>query len=307
MQQEGVGCGFVSSDSWVILSPIEQSIKRKIEAVGTPLKDWDIQINYGIKTGFNDAFIINTEKRDEILANCQTEDERNRTAELIRPILRGRDVKRYGYDWAGLWLINAHNGLKSKGIKPVDINDYPAIKEWLDNGGVAYNGKMYKGFSQIEKRSDRGDTPYNLRNCAYMEDFSKPKIVWAELARTGNAFALDFGNNMVGNTGYILTVPSNNQDELLYLLAFLNSRSMLYSLNQITTRFDENGWRWLRQFVEQLRVPPLINKNEILSIVATVTKDNKQEVSEILNNVIADIYNFTDEEKAYINQTLSNY
>ncbi len=216
-------------------------------------------------------------------------------------------MKRYGYDWAGLWLINAHNGLKSKGIKPVDINDYPAIKEWLDNGGVAYNGKMYKGFSQIEKRSDRGDTPYNLRNCAYMEDFSKPKIVWAELARTGNAFALDFGNNMVGNTGYILTVPSNNQDELLYLLAFLNSRSMLYSLNQITTRFDENGWRWLRQFVEQLRVPPLINKNEILSIVATVTKDNKQEVSEILNNVIADIYNFTDEEKAYINQTLSNY
>ena len=216
-------------------------------------------------------------------------------------------MKRYGYDWAGLWLINTHNGLKNKGIKPVDINDYPAIKEWLDNGGIAYSGKMYKGFSQIEKRSDRGDTPYNLRNCAYMEDFSKPKIVWAELARTGNAFALDFGNNMVGNTGYILTVPSNNQDELLYLLAFLNSRSMLYSLNQITTRFDENGWRWLRQFVEQLRVPPLINKNEILSIVATVTKDNKQEVSEILNNVIADIYNFTDEEKAYINQTLSNY
>ena len=85
MQQEGVVCDFVSSDSWVILSPIEQSIKRKIEAVGTPLKDWDIQINYGIKTGFNDAFIINTEKRDEILANCQTEDERNRTAELIRP------------------------------------------------------------------------------------------------------------------------------------------------------------------------------------------------------------------------------
>lgn len=85
MQQQGVECDFSSSDSWVILSPIEQSIKRKIEAVGTPLKDWDIQINYGIKTGFNDAFIINTEKRDEILANCQTEEERFRTAELIRP------------------------------------------------------------------------------------------------------------------------------------------------------------------------------------------------------------------------------
>ena len=121
MQQEGVVCDFVSSDSWVILSPIEQSIKRKIEAVGTPLKDWDIQINYGIKTGFNDAFIINTEKRDEILANCQTEDERNRTAELIRPILRGRDIKRYEYEWADLWIIATFPS------RHYDIESYPAV------------------------------------------------------------------------------------------------------------------------------------------------------------------------------------
>ena len=88
MQQNGSECDFNNSDSWVILSPIEQSIKQKIEAVGTSLKDWDIQINYGIKTGFNDAFIISTEKREEILANCQSEDERTRTAELIRPIMK---------------------------------------------------------------------------------------------------------------------------------------------------------------------------------------------------------------------------
>ena len=99
-------------DSWVILSPIEQSIKRKIEAVGTPLKDWDINIYRGVLTGYNEAFIISTEKREEILANCKSEDERTRTAELIRPILRGRDIKRYGYDWANLWLINTHNGIK---------------------------------------------------------------------------------------------------------------------------------------------------------------------------------------------------
>ena len=85
MQQQGVKCNFADSIPWVILSPIEQSIKQKIESVGIPLKDWNIQINYGIKTGFNDAFIISTEKRDKILANCQTEDERVRTAELIRP------------------------------------------------------------------------------------------------------------------------------------------------------------------------------------------------------------------------------
>ncbi|MBF4213254.1 type II restriction endonuclease, partial [Pseudomonas donghuensis] len=75
------------------------------EAVGVPLKDWDIQINYGIKTGCNDAFIITTDKRNEILANCKDEAERKRTEELIRPILRGRDIKRYGYNWADLYLI----------------------------------------------------------------------------------------------------------------------------------------------------------------------------------------------------------
>ena len=299
-------CNFADSIPWVILSPIEQSIKQKIESVGIPLKDWNIQINYGIKTGFNDAFIISTEKRDEILANCQTEDERVRTAELIRPILRGRDIKRYEYEWADLWIIATFPS------RHYDIESYPAVKNYLLSIGIErleqtgethiVNGKKIKA-----RKKTSNEWFETQDSISYWEDFSKPKIVWAELARTGNAFALDFGNNMVGNTGYILTVPSNNQDELLYLLAFLNSRSMLYSLNQITTRFDENGWRWLRQFVEQLRVPPLINKNEILSIVATVTKDNKQEVSEILNNVIADIYNFTDEEKAYINQTLSNY
>jgi hypothetical protein len=290
----------------VILSPIEQSIKQKIEAVGTPLKDWDINIYRGVLTGYNDAFIISTEKRNEILVNCQTEDERIRTAELIRPILRGRDIKRYEYEWADLWIIATFPS------RHYDIESYPAVKNYLLSIGIErleqtgethiVNGKKIKA-----RKKTCNEWFETQDSISYWEDFSKPKIVWAELARTGNAFALDFGNNMVGNTGYILTVPSNNQDELLYLLAFLNSRSMLYSLNQITTRFDENGWRWLRQFVEQLRVPPLINKNEILSIVATVTKDNKQEVSEILNNVIADIYNFTDEEKAYINQTLSNY
>lgn len=98
VQQQNTICDFSTSDSWVILSPIEQSIKRKIEAVETPLKDWDIQINYGIKTGFNDAFIISTQKRNEILANCKNTDERQRTEELIRPI----------------WLIEYTVGSQSK-------------------------------------------------------------------------------------------------------------------------------------------------------------------------------------------------
>ena len=157
MQQQHTICNFSNEESWVILSPIEQSIKQKIESVGTPLRDWDIKIYRGVLTGYNDAFIISTEKRDEILANCQTEEERLRTAELIRPILRGCDIKRYGYDWANLWLINTHNGIK--GVKPrIDVNDYPAIKAHLD-----------QYWDKISKRADKGDTPYNLRNCAYLD------------------------------------------------------------------------------------------------------------------------------------------
>ena len=130
MQQEHTICDFSGSDSWVILSPIEQSIRRKIESIGTPLKDWDINIYRGVLTGYNDAFIISTEKREEILANCQTEDERQKTAELIRPILRGRDIKRYEYEWADLWIIATFPS------RHYDIESYPAVKNYLLSIGI---------------------------------------------------------------------------------------------------------------------------------------------------------------------------
>ena len=159
MQQNGAECDFNNSDSWVILSPIEQSIKRKIEAVGVPLKDWDINIYRGVLTGYNDAFIISTEKRNEILANCQTEEERTRTAELIRPILRGRDIKRYGYDWANLWLINTHNGIKGK-VPRIHIEDYPAVKAHLDQ----YWDKISKRAGHYKIFCVNGNTGFKLES-----------------------------------------------------------------------------------------------------------------------------------------------
>ena len=245
VQTHAFSSSFSSSESWSILSEIERSIKEKIEAVGTPLKDWDIQINYGIKTGFNDAFIIDSVKRNEILSACQTEEERQRTAEIIRPILRGRDIKRYGYSWSGLWLINTHNGTK-EGLERIHIEDYPSIKEHLDNYWL-----------RLENRADKGDTPYNLRNCAYLDEFSKPKIVWAELSRTGNSFAYSDDGAMVLNTCYILSFNDNefHEKELNTLLGFLNSKVALFYLDIISSKLDETGWRWLKQFVELIPVP----------------------------------------------------
>ena len=140
VHQHATHMTFTASESWVILSPIEESIRRKIEAVGTPLRDWDISIYRGVLTGYNEAFIISTAKRDEILASCQTEEERQRTEALIRPILRGKDIKRYGYNWAGLWLIATFPALH------YDIDEYPAIRDYLLSFGkerLEQSGKSY--------------------------------------------------------------------------------------------------------------------------------------------------------------------
>ncbi|MFA7449155.1 MAG: type II restriction endonuclease, partial [Weeksellaceae bacterium] len=115
IRQNASICNFSNSETWNILSPIEQRIKAKIEAVGIPLKDWDINIYRGILTGYNEAFIIDGKKKDELIA------EDPKSAEIIRPILRGRDIKRYNYDFADLWLINTHNGVKEKGINRIFV------------------------------------------------------------------------------------------------------------------------------------------------------------------------------------------
>ena len=265
VQQQNSICDFATSDSWVILSPIEQSIKRKIEAVGTPLKDWDIQINYGIKTGFNDAFIISTEKRNEILANCKDADERKRTEELIRPILRGRDIKRYGYVDNGLYLINTHNGIRGR-IPRIKIEDYPAVKAHLD-----------QYWDRISTRADKGDTPYNLRNCAYLEDFNKPKVVYMEI-QTDNpeegypfpCYSFDEKRCVVLNTAYIM---SSETTDPRYVLGILNSKLGKFLVKLYVTQLQERQFRMLSQYV--MNFP-----------IARPTKEIEIEMSKLVHNVL---------------------
>ena len=283
VQQQAVECNFAENDSWIILSAIEQSIKRKIEAVGTPLKDWDIRINYGIKTGFNEAFVITTDKRNEILANCQTEDERTRTAELIRPILRGRDIKRYSYDWANLWLINTHNGIKGK-IPRIQIENYPAIKAHLD-----------QYWEKISTRADKGDTPYNLRNCAYMEDFSKPKIVWGEISDKSK-FAFDFSGEYIpeATTFYL------NGEYIEYLLTALNSSVSEWLFSKTGTTTGVGTIRWKKYTIEQLIVakPNYEQQKEHLAAFENL-KAGKMSVSDFKdfsNKLMYKIYELTNEE-----------
>ena len=288
LQQNGSECDFSSADSWVILSPIEQSIKRKMETVGTPLKDWNINIYRGVLTGYNEAFIITTEKRDEILANCQSEDERTRTAELIRPILRGRDIKRYGYDWADLWIINTHNGIKGK-LPRVDVNEYPAIKAHLD-----------QYWDKISTRADKGDTPYNLRNCAYMEDFYKPKIVWKIIGnRLG--FALENKNMILNNACYILTCSDGG---LEYLEAMLNSNAILWY--SFVTNMNKTGVGDMQVGAQNINILPIPKypkeKQTLCEYVNVIHNNIDQVIMNKIESIICKIFGFSEVEQQYLLQ-----
>ena len=271
--------------SYIILSPFELSIRRKIEAVGKPLKDWDVQINYGIKTGCNEAFIITTEKRDELLAQCQTEEERQHTAELIRPILRGRDIKRYSYDWAGLWVINTHNGVKEEGIPPINIQEYPVLKAHLD-----------QYVDKLEVRADKGNTPYNLRNCAYIKDFDRPKVMYPNMTKY-LPFYFDQSGFYQNDKSFMIT-----GHHVAYLTAFLNSSIFKFCFLE---NFPElqGGTRELRKIFFD-KVPILEVSDEVNDLFVPLVQDIQTaytiQKAKSIDSMLFELYDLTPQERETI-------
>ena len=295
MQQSGTECEFCSSDSWVILSPIEQSIKRKIEAVGTPLKNWNIQINYGIKTGYNDAFIIDTAKRDEILANCQSENERERTAELIRPILRGRDIKRYGYNWAGLYLIATFPS------RHYDIEQYPAVKEYLLSFGIErleQTGKEHNvNGEKIKARKKTCNKWFETQDSiSYWEDFSKPKIIYPNMTKY-MPFVYDEANFLTNQKCFIITGQN-----MAYLNAFLNSSLFKYCFRDSFPELHGGTRELSKIFFDKIPVKLVsLEQNEIFrKIVNSVQSDYTIEQTKYIDTLLFDLYNLTTEERKVI-------
>ena len=283
MRHNATESAFTSSASWVILSPIEQSIKRKIEAVGVPLKNWDIQINYGIKTGYNEAFIITTEKRDEILAACEDEDERKRTDALIRPILRGRDIKRYGYEDSHLYLINTHNGIKGK-LERIHIEDYPAVKAHLD-----------QYWDKISTRADKGDTPYNLRNCAYLDDFFKPKIAWGNLNLSGTYSFVPAGVFINAPSTFISTSKQS-------ILHILNSKLADFYIRSLGVTRNGGYFEYKPMFVDKLPIPPNHINFKELEEISNYPSDIEERRIE---NLIYSIYGLSEAEIRYLEKDKS--
>ncbi|MFH5381800.1 class I SAM-dependent DNA methyltransferase, partial [Campylobacter jejuni] len=288
----------LSKESFAFNDESTNALKTKIEKLGTPLKDWHgLNINYGIKTGLNEAFIITTEKKDEILANCKDEDEKERTAKLIRKMLRGRDIKRYRYEWAGLWVINTHNGYKSKNgekVEAINIEHYPSLKKHFD-----------EFYPQLEKRSDKGLTPYNLRNCAYIEEFEKEKIVWNPVSGE-YLFSYIKEHIFFNNSLFMMTLDVFS---LKYILAFMNSNCYKWLITLKTNLIQTGSYAYgAKDKIERLPIPKINSKNEklaneLINLVDEILKvkeqdknANTQELENKTNSLVYKLYNLTEEE-----------
>ena len=301
VEQNKTHSEFSNADSWVILSEIEQSIKRKIEAIGTPLKDWDIQINYGIKTGLNDAFIITTEKRNEILSNCRSDEERSRTEEIIRPILRGRDIKRYSYDWGGLYLVwvpwhfplhldNTIQGASEVAEKTFQIQ-YPSVYQHL---------LQYKPQLAARNKAETGIRYewYALQRWGanYWEDFQKPKIMYPNMTKY-IPFYFDTKGFYQNDKSFMITGRS-----LAFLAAFLNSSLFKFCF---LNNFPElqGGTRELRKiFFDKIPVKQVSKDvdNKYYDLVCNMQQNPNKQLAIEIDNLIFSEYGLTEEERKII-------
>ena len=276
VRQHATLCHFDNVESWVILSEIEQRIKQKIEAVGTPLKDWDINIYRGILTGYNEAFIIDKTKRDELIAQDP------KSIEIIRPFLRGRDIKRYSYEFAELYIITTFPSLK------IDIEEYPAIKEHL----------MSFGYDRLKQTGDKGARKKTNNkwfetqdSISYWEEFSKQKIAWASVGAT--EYSLVEKNIFLLDTNYFFTT-----ERPYYLLALLNSKLITYWINSEDTPIGNGGaYRHYKYNLEKLPLVK-IKENTIKEFKMLIEQKRYQEIDKIVYNA----YNINEEEVKYIEE-----
>ena len=286
VSQQAVISDFRNSESWVVLSPLERQIKEKIERIGKPLKEWDISINYGIKTGYNDAFIINGDIRKELI------EQDPKSEEIIRPILRGRDIKRYSYDFANLYIITTFPSLK------IDIEEYPAVKQHLLTFG--YNRLKQTGDVGARKKTNNQwfETQDSI---SYWDDLNSQKIIWGEISDK-TKFCIDLDGKFLNEaTTFLMTGNS-----LLYLLGILNSKLSEYLFSKIGTTTGVGTVRWKKFTIEQLPVPffKVEDRKVIEQMVRRIVENsdnfNFKDIENEINHKIYELLDFTIDEINFI-------
>lgn len=302
----------LSDDGWIFLEDRVLALREKIKKIGKPLKDWDVNIYFGIKTGFNDAFIIDTDTKEKILSNCKSNEERERTEKVIKPVLRGKNIERYYYKRAGLWLIKIEAGWtnNNRGKEKAEEffkKSFPSLYDHFMNfANKTTEDKKGKG---LFDRDDKGDYWWELRPCNYYDEFEKEKIIWQEMSNNPS-FAYDMKRFFINQTAYMIT--GNN---LKYIIAILNSRVSEWYMQNTAYSLSEGAKRWIRQYVERIHIPPITSQNEhivnqIVNLVdqilaITQSEDyeqdtNKQEevrkYEKQIDELVYKLYNLTEEE-----------
>jgi hypothetical protein len=282
----------LSDETWTILNSTQNNIKKKIERIGKPLKNWDVQINYGIKTGFNEAFIIDTATKERL---CQ---EDPKSAEIIKPILRGRDIKRYKAEWAGLWLIATFPALK------VNINNYPSIKKYLQSFGkrIYQTGEDFidANGQKAKARKKTGNQWFETQDqIAYYQEFENEKILWQEIAQE-SCFVYDNNSYYINDTSRILTGKN-----IKFLLAFFNTKLFTYIFSRYFAGggLGEKGIRFKSEFMKDYPIPNLSEQSQKPFIkraekIITLKSEGKNTtiLEQQIDNLVYKLYELTYEE-----------
>lgn len=287
----------LDDNGWQIVSNEFNTINDKIEKSGTPLKDWKgIGFYAGIKTACNEAFILDDNTVNKIIS------EEPKSEEIIKKVLRGRNIKRYTYEFDNIYLINTYNGENNpiKGeprINRVDVvNDFPVVYDFM---------LQYK--DQLIKREDKGEHWTNLRNCAFEKEFSNDKIVWIEISDKAN-FTIDYSKMYLTNSAYFLTGHS-----LKYLLAVLNSKVCDFYFFQKTALIAGGRKRYTKQYVEQNPIPIISEEKqqpfiELVDKILSIKKENPETDTTALENeidqLVYQLYELTEEEIKVVEESV---
>ena len=280
---------------WSILSHTEQSVMDKMQAKGTPLRMWDVKINRGITTGYNDAFIIDNTTKEVLI----TEDPNS--ADIIKPILRGRDIQRYRAKWDGLWLIYS--------FQEIEINKYPAIKAHL----LQYKSSLEKRTGGARRdRNGNVVVPYewyelqvDYYNSGRYREFDKEKLFWMDMSNRGR-FAYSEEKMYCNDKGFVMTGES-----LKYLCAILNSALITWLIQNTALTTGLGLTQWKRFAVESLPIPKIFTPDQspfidlVDHILTLKTADPDADVSELENEIdqiVYLLYDLTPEEIAIVEE-----
>ena len=297
------------TEGWTLERPEVLALMAKLRTVGTPLGEHvDNKIFYGIKTGLNEAFVIDEATRERLIA------EDPKSAELIKPWLRGRDIKKWQAEFAGLYLINIASSANKdwpwsqeqseSTARPLFEQTYPAIHKHLT--------QLEAG---LRKRDDQGRFWWELRSCIYYSEFDRPKIMYAEISTEGR-FLLESDGYFSDTTTYIMGSCSE------WLLAVLNSKLFTYLFAITSSSISGSFLRWKRQYMENIPIPPATEEQqaEISSLVQqilaakkspppTLSEGGSEKQTDIpaleaeIDRLVYALYNLTDEEIALVEGT----